>query len=51
MIKNLELVALKVLKTVLDKDISVDGQSNSKCLALLYQPKRILLEKSSENQK
>ncbi len=49
--KNLELSALKVLKITLDVDISANKQVSSKCLALLYQPKRIVVDEKSRNSK
>ncbi len=38
--KNVEMGALKVLKSVLDKGMDDRKEANSHCFGLLYQPKR-----------
>ncbi len=50
MMKKFELGALKVLKAVVDKDISANKQVSSKCLALLYQPKRIVAQGNNKSE-
>ncbi|MDO4772778.1 MAG: hypothetical protein Q4A72_04385 [Bacillota bacterium] len=49
--RNLELSTLKMLKSVLDRDITADKQTSSKCLALLYQPKRSVSKETDKIKK
>lgn len=49
--RDLELSTLKMLKSVLDRDITADKQMSSKCLALLYQPKRSVSKETEESKK
>ncbi len=38
--KNLKIIALKTVKQLVDKNTNVNLEANSKCLAIMYQPKR-----------
>ncbi len=38
--------AFKALKTVVDKDVNANDKVSSKCIAILYQPKRNVAKQS-----
>ncbi len=38
--KNLKIKALKTVKQLVDKETNVNQEANSKCMVLVYQPKR-----------
>ncbi len=38
--KNVKMESLKVLKTIVDKEVNADKRLSSRCLSFFYQPKR-----------